>query len=128
MRRIAFVIIAVLLLSSEDMFAQCKKCAASYGCLVCTDTSYNAAVLCTLVANGSLCVEQGQCEGLLGECGRCRVLDASLPARDIRILDDALGSLPEPRLAEIGPFPTFLQTGREWRLVSVKMTHAKVRS
>lgn len=128
MRRIAFLIIAVLFLISNDVFAQCKKCAVSFGCLVCNDTYYNASVLCTISGNGSICVGQGQCEGLLGECGKCRTLDASLPARDIRILDDASGSLLELRLAETSQFPTFLQTGREWRLVSVKMTHAKVRS
>lgn len=129
MRRIGFLIVAVLLLSSVEVFAQCKKCETSYGCLTCIDTYYNANVLCTISGNGSICVGQGQCDGAAGECKKgCVLNQVSLPAKDIRILDDASESLREGRLTEASQFGRFLQTGRQWQLVSVKLTHVKARS
>lgn len=127
MRRIALLIIAIVfLLSSDEIFAQCKQCDEDiYGCKICTPTDYNANILCTISGNGTICLGQGQCEGINGECwGRCRTLHAR--ATEIRPLDDASGALIELRLAE--SFPTFIETGPEWQLVSVKITRAKARS
>lgn len=128
MRRIGLLVVALLLLSSVDVFAQCKKCEVAWGCLTCAETYFNASVLCTISGNGSICLGQGQCDGLLGECKKgCVLNQASLPARDIRILDESSG-IAEHQLAEIGRFGRYLQTDREWQLVSVKMTHAKAGS
>ena len=129
MRQIALLIVAVVfLLSSDDVFAQCKKCDRDVNnCLVCVDTYYNGKVLCELRLNGTMCLGQGECTGVLGDCGgRCRTLDAKLPARNINSLDDASGALIEVRLAE--SFPAFIQASAEWQLVSVKMSHVKISS
>ena len=129
MRRIGLLIIAVLLLCSADVFAQCQKCEVAWGCLTCADTFYNGSVLCTISGNGTICLGQGRCDGVLGECKKgCVLNQASLPAKEIQALDDALESLPEPKLAETSPFRRLLQTDREWQLVSFKVTHGKARS
>jgi hypothetical protein len=128
MRRISFLIVALLLLCSVDVFAQCKKCEVAWGCLTCAETYYNANVLCTISGNGSICVGQGQCDGLLGECKKgCALNQANLPAIDPRLLDTS-GDVPESRLAEISQFGRFVQTDRQWQLVSVKLTRVKARS
>ena len=128
MRRIGFLIVALLILSSAEVFAQCQKCEVAWGCLTCAETYYNASVLCTISGNGSICLGQGQCDGVLGECKKgCVLNQVLLPDRDIRILDEPSG-MTEQRLAEIGRFGRYLQTDREWQLVSVRMTHAKTGS
>ena len=129
MRRIGFFVVALLLLSSADVFAQCVKCETSYGCLICADTFYNANILCTISGNGSICVGQGQCDGQAGECKKgCVLNQVSLPAKDDRIPEDRSKNPEEHRLAEIGQFGRLLQSGREWQLVSFKITHVKARS
>jgi hypothetical protein len=129
MRRIGFLVVALLLLSSAEVFGQCQKCETSYGCLTCVDTFYNANILCTISGNGSICVGQGQCDGLAGECKKgCILNQVSLPTKDIRARENRLKNPEEHRLAGIGEFRRLLQSGRKWQLVSFKIIHVKARS
>ena len=71
MSRLRLVLAAAFLFIAVQASAQCKECGRdAYGCLACTDTEFNAQILCTIIANGEMCYLDGACEGRLGDrCG-----------------------------------------------------------
>lgn len=86
MRRIALVVL-VLLVSASDAAAQCMKCSfTSQGCASCVTTSFNSYYACSVVNNGYGCYLQYACDGAAGEqcfiaCveERVAVLDPAVP-------------------------------------------------
>lgn len=101
MRRLLQLFTVVLLFSSVDAFAHCKKCMLDLsGCLICADTDFNAYVLCSILNNGNSCYAQGGCEGPAGvECPH-------IPCADTKWV-----SVPSEKL----------KLQRDWQLVSVKV-------
>lgn len=103
MRKGLLLFAVVLLFSSVDAFAHCKKCVWDPAdCYDCADTDFNASVLCTVLNNGNSCYGQGSCVGPDGE--EC----PHPPCPDIRWT-----SLQ----------PAELKLDRDWQLVSVKVRH-----
>ena len=62
MRRLVIALGFVCFFGAADVFAHCRTCNVDEytWCLVCRDTDYNAAILCTLLNNGSTCRPGGR--------------------------------------------------------------------
>jgi len=94
MRRVLLVFTLVLLFSAVNAFADCKKCDVEWftGCKVCSDTSFDAFVLCEISNNGNSCIAQGECNGPGGpECPHqpCPMIRyVSLPSHTSKLQGD----------------------------------------
>ena len=88
MRYVLPLVALFVLFCVVDAEAQCVKCRFDGPCATCGSTTFNAAVLCTVVNNGYSCYLQGSCEGSSGE--QCFIAcvqekEAKLQQRDLRL-------------------------------------------